>query len=270
MIALPNDYIATASKDKTIKILDLNKNIPIKTLEGHTDEIRFLALLSDGNIASGSLDKTIKIWESKNDYKCINTLNGHTDLVRCLLVLQNGNLVSGSYDNSIRVWDCKSFECIKTNQGHTYWVYSLINLVNGFYASGSCDKTFKVWNTNNECVNTITEDNGVLSLLLLTGGNIASGTKTIKIWKCVNDYKDIQCIHILKGHTNSIYTLYLVNNDYILSGSGDNTIKFWDIKNGYQCINTLIGHNGAIRSLLILNNNRLISASWDKTIRLWN
>jgi hypothetical protein len=54
MIALPNDYIATASCDKTVKIWDLNKNIPIKSLEGHTDAIWCLALLPDGNLASGS------------------------------------------------------------------------------------------------------------------------------------------------------------------------------------------------------------------------
>jgi WD40 repeat protein len=271
MIALPNGYIATASQDKTVKIWDLNKNILIKTLVGHTDQIYCLALLSDGNIASGSWDNTIKIWESKNDYKCINNLNGHTDCVRCLLVLKNENLVSGSWDNSTRVWDCKSYNCIKTIEGHIDYVYSLINLNDGFYASGSGDKTIKIWNTNNECVNTIKEDNPVLSLLLLPGDNILSGAyQTIKIWKCDNDYKDIQYTYTLTGHTGYSNTLYLVNNDYIISGSYDTTIKVWDIKNGYQCINTLIGHNNAISSLLILNNNRLISTSWDKTIRLWN
>jgi WD40 repeat protein len=100
-------------------------------------------------------------------------------------------------------------------------------LFDGFYASG--DKTFKIWNTNDECVNTITEDNMVFSLLLLPEGNIASGSTTIKIWKCVNDYKDIQCIHTLKGHTGCIYTLYLVNNDYIISGCcDDESIKIWE------------------------------------------
>jgi hypothetical protein len=59
-------------------------------------------------------------------------------------------------------------------------VYLLINLLDGFYASGSWDKTFKIWNTNNECVNTIYEDNWVCSLLLLPEGNIASGKKLLR------------------------------------------------------------------------------------------
>jgi WD40 repeat protein len=270
MISLPNNYIATTSLDKTIKIWDLSKYILVKTLEGHTDQIYCIALLSDGNIASGSYDRTIKIWDSKNDYKCINTLNGHTHCVKCLLVLKNGNLVSGSWDKCIKVWDCKSYICIKTIKHHTYLVNSLIKLTYGFYASGSGDSTIKIWDANNECVNIIIEDNQVCTLLLLSEGNIVSGTKTIKVWKCENDYKDTQCIIILKGHTDYIYTLYLVNYDYILSGSRDTTIKVWDIKNEYQCINTLNEHNEAVSSLFILNNNQLISSSWDKTIRLWN
>jgi WD40 repeat protein len=75
MISLPDGYIATASWDKTIKIWDLSKNILIKTLEGHASFIYCLTLLSDGNIASGSME-TIKIWEGKNDYQCIYTLVG--------------------------------------------------------------------------------------------------------------------------------------------------------------------------------------------------
>jgi WD40 repeat protein len=43
MISLPNDYIATTCGDKTIKIWDLNKNMLIKTLEGHADTIWCLA-----------------------------------------------------------------------------------------------------------------------------------------------------------------------------------------------------------------------------------
>jgi WD40 repeat protein len=107
-------------------------------------------------------------------------------------------------------------------------VFVLLNL--------GINNTFKIWNTNYECVNTIKEDSSVYSLLLQSGGHIASGTKTIKIWKCDNDYKDIQCTHTLNGHTGYINTLYLVNNDYILSGSYDKTIKVWDIKNGYHAL----------------------------------
>ena len=42
-------------------------------LEGHTGEVNALTTLHDGNIASGSDDKTIKIWNVETG-ECINTL----------------------------------------------------------------------------------------------------------------------------------------------------------------------------------------------------
>jgi len=57
----------------------------------------------DTRIASGSYDKTIRVWDIKsNDSDVVLTLAGHSGTVRCLNL--NGNrLVSGSVDRSIKV-----------------------------------------------------------------------------------------------------------------------------------------------------------------------
>jgi WD40 repeat protein len=47
---------------KLIKIWNLISGECIKTLKGHTDWVKTLAVLSDNKLASGSDDKTIKIW----------------------------------------------------------------------------------------------------------------------------------------------------------------------------------------------------------------
>ena len=57
----------------------------------------------DTRIASGSYDKTIRVWDIKSDESdVVLTLAGHSGTVRCLNL--NGNrLVSGSVDRSIKV-----------------------------------------------------------------------------------------------------------------------------------------------------------------------
>ena len=57
----------------------------------------------DTRIASGSYDKTIRVWDIKSDDSdVVLTLAGHSGTVRCLNL--NGNrLVSGSVDRSIKV-----------------------------------------------------------------------------------------------------------------------------------------------------------------------
>ena len=55
-------YVCSASKDKTLRIWNLQNQTTEKTLIGHTDYVRCLLYLPDGRILSGSDDKTMRIW----------------------------------------------------------------------------------------------------------------------------------------------------------------------------------------------------------------
>jgi WD40 repeat protein len=58
--------------------------------------------MSDGRLASGSEEGTIRLWDltTSTESPC---LEGHTGSV--FAVMPNGRLVSGSYDRTIRLWD---------------------------------------------------------------------------------------------------------------------------------------------------------------------
>ena len=64
-----------------------------------------MKVLQTGNFAIGYGNGIVKIWENKNNFKCIKTLNKHKDNVYCMAFLPNGNLVTGSKDNTIKIWD---------------------------------------------------------------------------------------------------------------------------------------------------------------------
>lgn len=75
-------------------------------------------------IASGSNDKTIKLWDSETG-ECLLTLEGHTDLIRTLAYdPKSRRLISGSYDATVRIWDLYDFtdedalsEIVKSERG---------------------------------------------------------------------------------------------------------------------------------------------------------
>jgi WD40 repeat protein len=75
----------------------------IKTITGHTSTVRTFVVLQNGDFASGSWDKTIKIWSADGVLK--TTLIGHNNTVYSLKELPNGDLVSCSSDSTILVWN---------------------------------------------------------------------------------------------------------------------------------------------------------------------
>ena len=71
----------------------------MKTLEGHKNWVNTIAISNNGDIISGSWDKSIKVWDGK-DFKLLNTLDqkngGHSGGVCSLIISNNGRIVSGS------------------------------------------------------------------------------------------------------------------------------------------------------------------------------
>ena len=79
-----------------------------------------MSFSSDGRyVASGSLDKTVKIWEIQTN-KCLSTLQGHTSMVNSVSFSSDGRYVaSGSLDETVKIWEIQTNKCLSTLQGHT-------------------------------------------------------------------------------------------------------------------------------------------------------
>ena len=71
------------------------------------------------------------------------------------------------------------------------------------------------------------------------------------------------------GHTDSVYSLILVKDGNLASGSADETIKIWKREND-QCFKTLQCHTGRIWALESKYTFDLISCSGEESIKIWN
>ena len=246
----------------------------LQTLEGHGGSVNSVALSADGKlVASGSGDKTIKIWDTATG-ACEQTLEGHGDWVTSVVFSLDGKLVaSGSDDDTIKIWDTATGACEQTLKGHGDWVTSVVFAADGkLVASGSHDRTIKIWDTATGACEQTLKGHGhwVTSVVFSADGKlVASGSddETIKIW----DTATGACEQTLKGHDDSVTSVvFSADGKLVASSSYDSTIKLWDTATG-ACEQTLKDHGGSIRSVVFSLDGKLVaSGSDDDTIKIWD
>src|SRR6266446_990935 len=159
----------------------------IRTLTGHESYVWSVAISADGQtLASGSFDKTIKLWNLKTG-NLLRTLTGHKNHVVSVAISADGQmLASGSFDKTIKLWNLKTGDLLCTLTEHENTVVSVAISADGqTLASGSWDKTIKLWNLKTgDLLCTLTEhENTVVSVAISADGQtLASGSwdKTIK------------------------------------------------------------------------------------------
>jgi WD40 repeat protein len=229
-------YVASASKDRTVNVWETLTWTSIRNYTNHTDWVYSLDQIDNDTMVSGSQDQTLQIWKISTgetliiinvnaevivvkvfsiDYKLIvcgkfgstdnlqiynyetgvviQTLNGHSDNVMTIEMLSEQFMASGSCDKRVIIWDLSSYSIKYTLTGHTKWVFCIKRLSSNLMASTGLDKTIFIWNW-------------------LTGKQIFK----------------------LTGHTNAIYfnSLDLYDEQTLISGSWDQTVKLWNISNG--------------------------------------
>ncbi|MEO0837242.1 MAG: hypothetical protein AAFY16_15050, partial [Cyanobacteria bacterium J06642_3] len=85
--------IASGSKDKTIKIWQVDTGNEIATLEGHSDDITSVAISADNEIlASGSKDKTLKLWKLDTG-ELVSTID-HGETIQTVSFSPNSNMLA--------------------------------------------------------------------------------------------------------------------------------------------------------------------------------
>jgi WD40 repeat protein len=76
-------------------------------LTGHSTWVVKITRINQNQVATGSADKTIRIWNI-NTSTLVNTYNAHTNEIRSLVVMPTGMLASGSLDGTVCMWDMQN------------------------------------------------------------------------------------------------------------------------------------------------------------------
>ncbi len=116
-----------------VRVWNLTTNTCKFILTGHTDSVNGLKQITSSILASGSNDRTIKLWDIQTG-QLLRTLTGHTSGIWWSLDLLNSQtLVSGgSYDGTIKLWNWTTGECLSTVKTNSeIWSLAVIDMNQG-------------------------------------------------------------------------------------------------------------------------------------------
>ena len=89
--------------------------------------------------------------------------------------------------------------------------------------------------------------------------------KSIRIW----DETTFECNYVLNGHTDSVKSLVVLRNEYLISISLDQKIIVWDILNSFTRITTAHASSN-LRSLVFFSDDSFITGNTEGSFQIWS
>jgi WD40 repeat protein len=269
ILLIRNKEIVKMVIEKLFSINDVDLTRYICEIRLHEMSINHLIQLSNGNIATCSKDKTIKIFNA--NFENLFTLKGHSEDIWNITELRNNLLASCSLDCTIRLWDGnENYSNTRTIAEPKNPIYYITTLRFGLLAAALKSATVKVYNPDTEFSCIYTLDSSVTSLvtvlLQLADGRLGVGCSySLILW----DYPEAGDNYIrLLGHRSPIIHLIQLRNRNLATTSLDHTIRIWDYEKGFEVIAILMGNSDEVSDSLIERNDGSIVTTKSDHYRL--
>lgn len=150
-----NDFLATASHDKTSKVWDLEGGETLYVLRGHKRAVYDISFCKyDRLVVTASGDQTVRVWNLE-DGSCTKSYEGSSNAVQRVDFLnKNQNIIGAGADGLIKIWEVSSGECINTLDNHDNRIWALVIKDNGEeFISADSDGSITIWQDNTEETN---------------------------------------------------------------------------------------------------------------------
>jgi WD40 repeat protein/serine/threonine protein kinase len=296
-------WLVSGSWDGTVKVWELSGPgepgvsalgaITLRyTLRGHSGNVSGVAFSSDKRtIASGSWDKTVKLWDLQapaGDSLIVRTIPC-AERVTGVALSADGRLLAVGQTIGIAVYDPATEKEVAPFKRSPAPVPAVAFTPDSrqLISAGASDPAIKAWDvTGEKCLFEIrhySNPNASVAispdgrLIASPGRDQAAAEPTVKVW----DVRTQKTLRTLRGHARYVWKVaFSPDGRYLASGSWDSTIKVWDLEAPESAEPaTLRGHAGFVYGLAFSpDGRRLASASgsarhgevkvWDAT--LWD
>jgi len=282
------DKLASVGDDTTIRIWNPLTATEVATLIGHSQPVHAATFSTNNQIATGSTDKTMKIWdvgikpvenadpyasEQPSTKKISEEIRGHNATINHLALSNNGNyLLTVSDDKTGAIWNIERNVRMRTIQLDNNATFKCCQWSKDakLFVTASDDGAVNVWDTRTGKIErkATTHAGPATSVSLNSNGfTLVSGG-----WDNVcqtSDLRKVGVASVYRGHSDWILsTATIPNFTHFASGGWDNTVKLWKSENNST---NLVGHIDTVTSVAVSPDARFIaSGSYDSTVKLWS
>jgi WD40 repeat protein len=285
--------IAMASADGTIRVINAESGVLIKTWKAHEAAITDVAFkptvpapaAAEGAkgappviraLATASADNTVRLWNYDTGER-LQVLRGSTVSISALAFQPDGKqLAAGTDDGRTTIWNLDAAAPKQLVAAGDPAAVAILSPDGKLIATGGTANGHAVIQVRDAATGKLLHtlmghEAPVVSLAFSADGTkIASGSadNTARVWDMA-DAKFAEAARFA-GHTMAVSAVaFNADGSQVLSGSADKSVKLWVVADAKEIMN-FAGHTAPVVAVAMTTANAPISASADKTVRFWN
>ncbi|MFF2964445.1 WD40 repeat domain-containing protein [Streptomyces sp. NPDC057963] len=272
---------AAAGALVVLRLTDESADADDYSLAGHADNVNSVAFSRDGIVASGSVDKTVRLWNIADRGQKPRLLEGgHSGKVNAVAFSPDGKTLVSGGTNEMYFWGADGTK-LGPAEGDVTWVMSVaFNHDGKILASGDYDHTVKLWDVASRTLIDTLEGHtdAVTSVAFDRDGRIlasASNDNTILLWDS-DDWKK-QPVKLTVGPKTGERddglkgVAFSPDNKYLAAAGGNHDVLLWEVADLKKDPTPLRRHSSPVSSVAFSGDSKtLASCGRDNAIRLWN
>uniref|UniRef100_T1J740 Kinesin motor domain-containing protein n=1 Tax=Strigamia maritima TaxID=126957 RepID=T1J740_STRMM len=301
-VAATEDLLFSSSKDRTVKVWDLQSGLEVQSLDNHPNNVVVVKYSQQSQLVFSVSASFIKVWDLReNPSKCVKTLSSsglsatgsfsssnsmrsqHSSAketqINDIALTQSGITLFSASSNTVRIWDLRKFNCVgKLGGSHQAAVMCLTvedtTKDTCMVVTGSKDHYIKVFSITEGIGGMHTPKYNLepphydgIESLTMCGKYLFSGSRDMCIKKWDLGESGLKQ-SINQAHKDWVCGLCILpGNQVLLSGCRGGFVKLWSVESCAQ-ICEIKAHASPINSVTS-NSTSVFTASSDGTIGVW-